>query len=659
MTSLKWGVLGTGNIARTFAKGVQQSKSGELVAVGSRSQESADKFGIEYSIASRHASYEALLADENVQAIYISTPHPLHAEWAIKAAQAGKHILCEKPLTVNYPEAMTVVEAARAGNVILMEAFMYRCHPQTAKLVELIESKTIGDVKLIRATFGFSAGFDAKSRLFDKALGGGGILDVGCYTTSMARLIAGAATGKPFAEPIEVKAVGHLGQSGIDEYTTAILTFSGDIIAQIATAVRVNLDNTVQIFGSEGSITIPDPWFCGQSKIVVNKDGKSEEIAVDVSESLYALEADAFAQAVESAGVQSPAMSPHDTLGNMRTLDRWRKAIGFEYSNDTLQGQSEPLSKTPIKVRNDAPMIYGEVRHLDKKVARIVMGGMLENNIFQAPQGMAMYDDYFERGGNCFDTGYIYGTSDAVLGHWINSRGVRNEVVTLVKGAHTPHCNPASLTSQLLESLDRMQTDFTDLYMMHRDNLEIPAAEFIDVLNEHVAAGRIKAFGGSNWSNERVQEANNYAASKGLQGFSAVSNNFSLARMVDPIWDGCIASSDAQSRAWLTENQLALMPWSSQARGFFVRGDRNFTADNELVRCWYSDDNFARLERVREMAKTKSVLPIELSLAYVLNQPFPTFPLIGPQTIDETRSSLSALRIQLTPDEVKYLNLES
>jgi aryl-alcohol dehydrogenase-like predicted oxidoreductase len=203
-----------------------------------------------------------------------------------------------------------------------------------------------------------------------------------------------------------------------------------------------------------------------------------------------------------------------------------------------------------------------------------------------------------------------------------------------------------------------MQTDFTELYIMHRDMMEVTVSEFIDVLNEHVQAGRIKAFGGSNWSNERVREANDYATSKGLQGFSAISNNFSLARMIDPIWAGCIASSDAESRAFLTETQLAIMPWSSQARGFFVRGDRNFTEDQELVRCWYSDDNFQRLERVREMAAKRNLKPIELALAYVLNQPFPTFPLIGPQTIDETRSSLSALSIQLSPDEVKYLNLE-
>jgi predicted dehydrogenase len=128
----------------------------------------------------------------------------MHAEWAIKTAEAGKHILCEKPLTLNYPQAMAVIEAAQRNDVFLMEAFMYRCHPQTAKLVELIKDRVIGDVRFIQASFSFHAGVNPESRLLNNALGGGGILDVGCYCTSMARLIAGAALGQRFAEPIEV-----------------------------------------------------------------------------------------------------------------------------------------------------------------------------------------------------------------------------------------------------------------------------------------------------------------------------------------------------------------------------------------------------------------------------------------------------------------------
>jgi aryl-alcohol dehydrogenase-like predicted oxidoreductase len=169
----------------------------------------------------------------------------------------------------------------------------------------------------------------------------------------------------------------------------------------------------------------------------------------------------------------------------------------------------------------------------------------------------------------------------------------------------------------------------------------------------------MKAFGGSNWALERVQQANEYAALKGLVGFAALSNNFSLARMVDPVWGGCIGSADAQSRAWLTEHQIALFPWSSKARGFFVRGDRSFTGEAELVRCWYSDDNFDRFDRVRQVAQERGVLPINVALAYVLHQPFPTFPLIGPRALNELITSFPALDIELTPEEVRWLNLEA
>src|SRR5262249_43078726 len=153
--------------------------------------------------------------------------------------------------------------------------------------------------------------------------------------------------------------------------------------------------------------------------------------------------------------------------------------------------------------------------------------------------------------------------------------------------------------------------------------------------------------------------ANEYAKKKGLTGFSAVSNNFSLARMVDPVWAGCISASDPKSRAWFTKTQLTLMPWSSQARGFFTeRAHPDNKSDAEMVRCWYAEDNWKRRERVLELAKKRNVLPINIALAYVLCQPFPTFPLIGPRVLSETRTSLPGLSMQLSAEELKWLNLE-
>ena len=654
---LAWGLISTGRISGTFAKGLVDSKTGYLLAVGSRSQESADKFGDEFNVPRRYGSYEALLADPGVQAVYISTPHPMHAEWAVKSAEAGKHILCEKPLTLNFAQTMAVIDAVKQNDVFLMEAFMYRCSAQTAKLAELIREKVIGDVKIIQATFSFHAGFNPEGRLFKNALGGGGILDVGCYAVSMARMVAGANSGKPFIEPIDVKGFGHLGETGVDEYTSAVMLFPGDIIAQVSTGVALNQENAVRIFGSAGNIYVPSPWFGGEAgkpgKIVVNKGGQSEEILVEAYANQYTIEADIVAKSIKDRQAPPPAMTWDDSLGNMKACDRWRKSIGLTYEIEKPDANFPTIDGRPLKARSGNNMQYGKLAGLDKPVSRLVIGTVGGADL---PFASIMFDEFFRCGGNCFDTAYIYGTSDATLGQWIKNRGIREQVVILAKGGHTPHCNPEAITRQLLESLERMQTDYVDIYIMHRDNPEIPVGEFIDVLNEHQRAGRIRAFGGSNWRLERVQAANEYAASKGLNGFSTVNNNFSLARMIRPPWDGCIASSDAESRAWLEKTQLPLMSWSSTGRGFFVRGDRNDDRTDQGLLDWYSDDNFDRLDRARELAKKKGVEAINIAMAWVLCQPFPTFALFGPANLDEMRISLRSLDIQLTPEEMKWLD---
>lgn len=662
-SKLAWGILSTGRIAGVFARGLKESSTGTLVAVGSRTQEAADRFGKEFGITRCHASYEALLADPTVQAVYIATPHPLHALWTIRAAEAGKHVLCEKPLALNEAEATAAIEAARRHGVFLMEAFMYRCHPQTAKLVEQIKAKAIGEVRVIQATFSFQAGFNPEGRLLNNALGGGGILDVGCYPMSMARLIAGAALGRDFSEPLEIKGVGVLGEvTRVDEVAVAVAKFPGNIVAQLSTGVLVNQENILRIFGTEGSITVPAPWGLGGAgtlKIIVNKKGAAapEEIEIISPVGSYALEADMVAKTLDRRQGIPPAMTWDDSLGNMRALDKWRREIGLVYDAEQPDRLLLPVHGRPLARAPKAPMSYGRIAGLDKEISRLLMGTMGGGTA----RVFGMYDDFFELGGNGFDTAYIYGggSSEKDLGLWIKNRGIRKDVVILAKGAHSPHCNPKALSTQLLESLDRLKTDHADIYMMHRDNPEIPVGEFIDVLNEHVRAGRIRIFGGSNWTIERVEAANAYAKSKGLQGFSAISNNLSLARMVEAPWGGCLSCSDPASRTWLTRNQMPVMSWSSQARGFFTgRADPRDTSDKELVRCWYADDNFKRLARVQEFAAKRKVEPINVALAWVLRQPFPTFPLVGPAVPSETLSCVSALTLDLSPADVAWLNLE-
>jgi predicted dehydrogenase/aryl-alcohol dehydrogenase-like predicted oxidoreductase len=660
--TLSWGILGTGRIAGIFARGVKQSQTGTLVAVGSRSQTAADTFGETWHIPHRYSRYEDVLADQHVQAVYLAIPHPFHAEWAIKAAEAGKHVLCEKPIALNHAEAMAVVESAQRHDVFLMEAYMYRCHPQTTKLLELIRSGVIGQVRVIQATFSFQTDAHPDSRLLNNALGGGGILDVGGYCTSIARLIAGAATGQAVAEPLQLTAVGHVGEvTRVDEYAIASLLFPNDIVAQLFTGVQVNGENVVRIFGTEGSILLPSPWLprAGNDlSILVKKEQEPalQRIAVDNARDQYALEADTVAAYIDER--QAPAMTWNDTLGNMKTLDRWRAALGVVYDAEKPDGQTLPVHKRPLSAHPGHSMKYGSIAGVEKPISRLVMGTM---PLTSWPYASVMLDDFFEQGGNCFDSAYIYsgGMSEKMLGHWVNNRGIREQVVILTKGAHTPHCNPQALVSQLQESLTRLQTDYVDIYMLHRDNPAIPVGEFITALNDQKNAGYIRVFGASNWSIERIEEANTWATKHGMSGFSAISNNFSLARMVHPIWEGCLSSSDAQSRAWFTQHQMPLMPWSSQAQGFFAgRANPHNRSDAGFVRGWYSEENFRRLDRVNALAKERGVLPLAIALAYVLCQPFPTFPLIGPQMLSETRTSLQALDIELTPEEVRWLNLD-
>jgi predicted dehydrogenase len=337
---LRWGIIGTGAIARKFAQGLKESRTGRLVAVGSRAEETLRGFLKDFP-ARGHASYDGLLADAEVEAVYISTPHPSHAEWSIRAARAGKHILCEKPLTMNATEAAAVIDAARTAGVFLMEAFMYRCHPQTARLLELIRGGSVGEIRLVQAAFSFRAGWNPEGRLLNRALGGGGILDVGGYCVSMSRLIAGATQGTLFADPIEVKGLGQIGETGVDELAVAVLKFPGGMLAQLSTGVRVPLENIVRVWGEEGHIDVPSPWVInresGDSALLVHREGQPvEEVKVHADRGIYAIEADAVAASI-SAG-ESPAMSWADSLGNMRTLDRWRAEIGLRYEADGQSG---------------------------------------------------------------------------------------------------------------------------------------------------------------------------------------------------------------------------------------------------------------------------------------------------------------------------------
>lgn len=656
---VRWGILGPGSIAHRFASQLPHSQTGKLYAVASRDAAKAKAFADEFGAEVTYDSYEALLADPQVDAVYISTIHTNHHTLAAQAAAAGKHVLCEKPLAATHAWATAAVEAAYQHKVFLAEAYMYRFHPQTIRLAELVAEGAIGELFAIESSFSYNASGNKEHRGFDADLAGGGILDVGGYPVSMSRLLAGAAAGKPYLDPTGLRAVGQQTDDGVDEWTVATLTFPTGVTARVSTGVTINEPNNTVVYGSKGTLLVESPWVIdptGPGKIVLTTaDGQQTVIETDAGYQ-YALEADAVG--LRGDALESPLMSWGDSLGTAKVLDEWRQALGNRYPFEEDDAPHEPIIRPQDQLPPTYQMPYGELPGVDKPVSRLVMG--CDNQLAMA-HASVVFDDFYARGGNTFDTGYIYGGGkiEPLLGRWIKNRGLRDKVVVIGKGAHTPHCDPESITRQLNETLERLQTDYLDLYLMHRDNLEYNVGDFIDVLDEHQRAGRIKAFGASNWTVARYDEANRYARENGKAGFVALSNHFGLARALDVPWAGCQHATDPQTQAWLRKEQIALFPWSSQARGFFApgRSHPDDHSDPELVRCYYSPDNFERLRRAELLGQQRGVAATAIALAYVLAQPFPTFPLIGPRTVQETRTSTDALAITLTDDEREWLNL--
>ncbi|HLP25291.1 MAG TPA: Gfo/Idh/MocA family oxidoreductase [Acidobacteriota bacterium] len=332
---LQWGILGTGGIARRFATDLRDSRTGRLVAIGSRAQETADRFSADFGGVRAHGSYTALLADPAVQAVYIAPPHPQHLEWTLAAAAAGKHILCEKPLALRGSDARRMVEVAQRHDVLLMEAFMYRCHPQTARLVELVRSGAIGELRMIDATFSLDFPFDPAHRAYNRELGGGGILDLGCYPVSFARLLAGAAEGRAFVEPVQFKGVGRLNSTTrVDEYAAAVATFGNGVVARLVCGFAGPREIRAQLQGTAGVIEVPMPFFPGsEARLTLRRSAATEpeEITVTAPSPIYALEADAVADALAKGQREVAAMTIADTLGNMAVLDEWLRQLGVSY----------------------------------------------------------------------------------------------------------------------------------------------------------------------------------------------------------------------------------------------------------------------------------------------------------------------------------------
>ncbi|MEQ1899288.1 MAG: aldo/keto reductase [Devosia sp.] len=663
---IRWGIIGPGGIAQAFLAGLEHSRTGKLVAIGTRNP---SKPGLSETFHGARIvdGYQALLDDKEVDAVYIATPHPGHAEWAIKAAEIGKHVLIEKPMALSAFEADAIFHAHRKSGTFAGEAFMYRLHPATRKLGELISSGTIGQVRMIQSSFGFQMGkFLPEHRLFSNDLAGGGILDVGGYPVSMARYIAGAASGKPFLDPVKVVGTAHLGLEGTDEWSAALLQFDNGIVAQVSCAVFVGLDNVLRIMGATGRIEVADFWFAGGNRDggpgkieIIRPNGEREAIVTGDVGHLYAFEVDGAGDAILAGKQQfeNPGMSWADSLGNLRVLDKWRTDAGLEFNIEKPARKVLTVTGKKLVAPKSGGIEKRQIRGLSQLTSLVALGFEFFPN-FAASS--LLLDAFYEKGGNLFDTAYVYGAgqTEKQFGDWHTSRGLKRDSFVLIgKGAHSPLCYPDVIGKQLTQSLERLKSSHVDLYFMHRDNPDVPVGEFVDAMDAEVKAGRIRGpFGGSNWSRERMDEAIAYAKKTGMTAPAALSNNFSLAEMQKPIWPGCIAASDEAWKAWLTDRQIPNFAWSSQGRGFFTDAAGREKLDiSEIVDTWYSERNFARRDRAIELARQLGRKPIHIALAYVLAQPFEVVPLIGPRTIGELEDSLSALDIKLTTEQVRWL----
>ena len=325
MRHLKWGLLAAGGIARKFTNGLATTDEATALAVGSRSLDKAKKFAEEHGIERAYGSYEELLADPDVDAVYISTPNSLHAEWSVKAARAGKHVLCEKPVTTNAAELEEVLEVVKKCDVFFMEAFMYRCHPQWKRLREILGAGTIGEVRILRSSFAFNMGLKLENIRLSNPLAGGALMDVGCYCVSFCRLAAGE-------EPVECKAVAHVGnESRVDQQTTGVLKFPSGAVAYFSCATQCAMPHAAEVYGSEGSVAVTNPWQPpdGKTSLVVTAGGTTETIEVTDDCELYAREALTVAKHLDKR--QAPAMSWDDSLGQMRTLDALRADMGLKF----------------------------------------------------------------------------------------------------------------------------------------------------------------------------------------------------------------------------------------------------------------------------------------------------------------------------------------
>lgn len=323
---IRWGILGPGGIAHKFVTGLQELEGAELAAVGSRTKEKAEAFAGEYGFARAHGSYEELAHDPEVDIIYVATPHPAHKENVLLCLKAGKAVLCEKPFTINAQEAEEMIACARASGVFLMEAMWTRFLPAIVQVREWLRKGVIGDIRMVKADFGFSIGWDPQSRLLNPELGGGALLDAGIYPVSFASMVLGS-------QPDEIRSLAHMGKTGVDEQFSLLFGYSQGRIANLSGAVRTRMVSDAWILGTEGQIHVPRFLFARSANLLV--EGQEPVVCEPpFPGNGYQHEAAEAMRCLREGRTESEIMPLDETLAIMKTMDAVRQQWGLKYPGE-------------------------------------------------------------------------------------------------------------------------------------------------------------------------------------------------------------------------------------------------------------------------------------------------------------------------------------
>lgn len=323
-SSIHWGILGTGSIAHKFAEGLKASPDAELVAVGSRTQATADAFGNEFAIRRRHATYEALAADPEVDVVYIGTPHPYHRPNSILCLEHGKAVLCEKPFTINARETRDVIDVARRNKRFLMEAMWTRFLPIMTQVRTWIGEGAIGDIRMVEASFGFRGSGEDTSRLLAPEMGGGGLLDVGVYPISLASMLFGGP-------PEEITSMAHIGETGVDEQAAMLFRYPGDGLAMLSCAVRTDTRHDAVIMGTDGMIVLDAPFWCGTVATLDRPGQEPVRVERPMDGNGYNYQANEVMACMRAGKLESDMMPWSETVSIMETMDTIRAQWGVSY----------------------------------------------------------------------------------------------------------------------------------------------------------------------------------------------------------------------------------------------------------------------------------------------------------------------------------------